>query len=103
MTDGREKFGPALLAIILALIAGGLVVAVIHDPLSAFLRLRSSVEGYDADRMVFIYAILPRLAMAALCGAGLAGAGAIMQFVLRNPLASPAPWPLCWALSRLGK
>lgn len=89
MTDRKEKFGPALLALILALIASGLVIAVIRDPLTAFLRTPLKVEGYDADRMVFIYATLPRLAMAALCGAGLAGAGAIMQFVLRNPLASP--------------
>ena len=89
MMDGKEKFGPALLALILALSAGGLVIAGIHDPLTAFLRTPLRTEGYDADRMAFIYATLPRLAMAALCGAGLAGAGAIMQFVLRNPLASP--------------
>ena len=89
MKDGMVKFGPAPLAMLLALIACGLVVAVIHDPLPAFLQTPSKAEGYDADRMVFIYATLPRLAMAALCGAGLAGAGAIMQFVLRNPLASP--------------
>jgi ABC-type Fe3+-siderophore transport system permease subunit len=89
MTDRKEKFGPALLALILTLIAGGLVIAVVREPLTALLRTPSGAEGYDAERMVFIYATLPRLAMAALSGAGLAGAGAIMQFVLRNPLASP--------------
>lgn len=32
---------------------------------------------------------LPRLSVAILCGFGLAIAGAVMQFVLRNPIASP--------------
>jgi iron complex transport system permease protein len=39
--------------------------------------------------MVFLYSTLPRLVMALLCGAGLAASGAILQQVLRNPLASP--------------
>jgi ABC-type Fe3+-siderophore transport system permease subunit len=89
MTDRKEKFGPALLALILTMIAGGLVIPVVREPLTALLRTPAGAKGYDVERMVFIYATLPRLAMAALCGAGLAGAGAIMQFVLRNPLASP--------------
>jgi iron complex transport system permease protein len=46
-------------------------------------------DGYDVGRMVLVYATLPRLAMAVLCGAGLAASGAILQQVLRNPLASP--------------
>lgn len=89
MTDEQDRFVPALLALILALVAGVLVAAVIHEPLTALLRIPPGTEDYDAGRMVFIHATLPRLAMAVLCGAGLAGAGAIMQFVLRNPLASP--------------
>lgn len=89
MTDEKNEFVPALLALILAVVAGVLVAAVIHEPLTALLRTPAGTEGYDAGRMVFIHATLPRLAMAVLCGAGLAGAGAIMQFVLRNPLASP--------------
>lgn len=32
---------------------------------------------------------LPRLSMALLCGFALAVAGCVMQFVLRNPIASP--------------
>nr|WP_232372784.1 Fe(3+)-hydroxamate ABC transporter permease FhuB [Acuticoccus mangrovi] len=71
------------------MIAGALVLAVVHEPLMALLRTPRDAGGYDAGRMVFLYATLPRLAMAVLCGAGLAVAGAIMQFVLRNPLASP--------------
>ncbi|MEQ8286124.1 Fe(3+)-hydroxamate ABC transporter permease FhuB [Thalassospira sp.] len=43
----------------------------------------------DFDQILFHYSTLPRLAMAFLCGAGLALAGAAIQTVLRNPLASP--------------
>lgn len=38
---------------------------------------------------VFLHALLPRAAMALLCGASLALSGAILQRVLRNPIASP--------------
>jgi iron complex transport system permease protein len=49
----------------------------------------ATTGGYNIEQMVFLYATLPRLAMAVLCGAALAAAGAIMQQVLRNQLASP--------------
>ncbi|MBE69495.1 MAG: Fe(3+)-hydroxamate ABC transporter permease FhuB [Thalassospira sp.] len=48
-----------------------------------------SPDETDFDQILFHYSILPRLAMAFLCGAGLALAGAAIQTVLRNPLASP--------------
>ncbi|MFH1805624.1 MAG: Fe(3+)-hydroxamate ABC transporter permease FhuB [Pseudomonadota bacterium] len=43
----------------------------------------------DFAQILFHYSTLPRLSMAFLCGAGLALAGAAIQTVLRNPLASP--------------
>lgn len=46
-------------------------------------------EGYDPARMVLVYATLPRLVMAVLCGAALGASGALLQQALRNPLASP--------------
>ena len=49
----------------------------------------SGTADYDPSYMVLVHATLPRLAMAMLCGAALAVSGAIMQQVLRNPLASP--------------
>lgn len=49
----------------------------------------SGTADYDPGYMVLVHATLPRLAMAMLCGAALAVSGAIMQQVLRNPLASP--------------
>jgi ferric hydroxamate transport system permease protein len=48
-----------------------------------------SPDETDFDQILFHYSTLPRLAMAFLCGAGLALAGAAIQTVLRNPLASP--------------
>ena len=55
MKDGMVKFGPAPLAMLLALIACGLVVPVIHDPLTAFLQAPSKAEGYDADRINSVF------------------------------------------------
>lgn len=43
----------------------------------------------DPGQLVFHFAGLPRLAVALLCGAALGLAGALLQQVLRNPLASP--------------
>ncbi|MDQ0315357.1 Fe(3+)-hydroxamate ABC transporter permease FhuB [Amorphus orientalis] len=45
--------------------------------------------GFDVDRLVLLYADLPRLATALLAGAGLGLSGVILQQVMRNPLASP--------------
>ncbi|MDE1232399.1 Fe(3+)-hydroxamate ABC transporter permease FhuB [Vibrio aestuarianus] len=47
---------------------------------------------YDANNyqhLIVNLTYLPRLAMAVLCGFGLAVAGSVMQYVLRNPIASP--------------
>jgi ABC-type Fe3+-siderophore transport system permease subunit len=43
----------------------------------------------DMAEAVFRHALLPRAAMAILCGAALALSGAVLQRVLRNPIASP--------------
>ena len=44
-------------------------------------------SGDTAREVLFRYAALPRIAMALLCGAGLALSGTIFQQTLRNPLA----------------
>lgn len=46
-------------------------------------------DELDYKQVIIHYSYLPRLAVALLCGAGLAIAGCVMQYVLRNPLASP--------------
>lgn len=80
--------GPMLLSLGLATAAIGLAAALVAGPLATVLSAPPSA-GYDVERMTFLYAQLPRLAMAVLCGGALAASGAILQQVLRNPLASP--------------
>ncbi|WP_255616774.1 Fe(3+)-hydroxamate ABC transporter permease FhuB [Aurantimonas sp. VKM B-3413] len=73
------------LALFVALLAAGLLAG----PVRELFASTSAGGGYDAQRMVLLYAQLPRFVMALLCGGALAASGAILQQVLRNPLASP--------------
>lgn len=83
----RPLRGPALLALCLALPTLLLTVLVVGPALASVWR--ESAVAYAPERMVLVYALLPRLAMAVLCGAALAASGALLQQALRNPLASP--------------
>ena len=87
MTVSLPRIGPARLALALGLCCAVLCAAVVFGAMPA--DDARIVGGYDPDRMVLVHAILPRLAMALLCGSVLAVAGAVLQQVLRNPLASP--------------
>ncbi|WP_193173896.1 Fe(3+)-hydroxamate ABC transporter permease FhuB [Nisaea nitritireducens] len=53
-------------------------------------RLTGTPAPQDIDAVLMRFSLLPRLAMAPLCGAALGMAGALFQQVLRNPLASPS-------------
>jgi len=44
---------------------------------------------YNVERMIALYATLPRMISALMCGAALSMSGALLQITLRNPLASP--------------
>jgi ABC-type Fe3+-siderophore transport system permease subunit len=88
MILARPSHGPMLLALGLATTGLGLAAVLVAGPVAAFLAA-PPVAGYDVERMTLLYAQLPRLAMALLCGGALAASGAILQQVLRNPLASP--------------
>ncbi len=46
-------------------------------------------RGTQREKLILFNIRLPRIASAAICGAGLALAGCVMQNVLKNPLASP--------------
>jgi iron complex transport system permease protein len=64
---------PALALLLVAVLALGLALGSAHDPSAEILwQIR-----------------LPRVALAALVGAGLASAGALLQALLHNPLADP--------------
>ncbi|WFU12131.1 Fe(3+)-hydroxamate ABC transporter permease FhuB (plasmid) [Rhizobium sp. CB3090] len=81
---GKFAFGPAIVALVL-LGAGSLLSWFLISPLLEAM----SQTSYDVPRMVLFYSTLPRLATALLAGAALSLAGALLQQVLRNPLADP--------------
>lgn len=89
MSSDERHHGPVLLSLGLAVLALGAVAILLAGPVSHVLSQQRTAMGYDVERMVLFYSTLPRLVMALLCGAGLAASGAILQQVLRNPLASP--------------
>ncbi len=78
---------PWVLTTVLMALVIGLAARLLAEPLQNAIGPASGDE--NIQRLVLLHATLPRLAMAALCGAGLALAGALLQQVLRNPLASP--------------
>jgi iron complex transport system permease protein len=84
MTSAR---GPGLVVLLLAMASAGLAVVVLRAPVGHLLQVDTA--GYDVERLVLLYATLPRLAMALLCGAVLGVAGTMLQQALNNPLASP--------------
>lgn len=57
------------------------------------LATRPTLPGVDAaalDRILLVNSLLPRAATAMLCGAALGLSGALLQRVLRNPIADPS-------------
>jgi len=84
------RIGPATLASGIGAVAVLACAALLSRPLAHLLSTPapSGTAGYDVERMVLLYATLPRLVMALLCGGALSAAGAILQQTLRNPLAS---------------
>lgn len=89
MTIPKAYRKPYILAVALAVLALGTATVLVAEPVRDLLASRVNPEPYDIERMVLLYATLPRLSMAFLAGAALAASGAILQQVLRNPLASP--------------
>ncbi|MBO6772038.1 MULTISPECIES: Fe(3+)-hydroxamate ABC transporter permease FhuB [unclassified Thalassospira] len=90
MTNTRSNI-PAALLVALGLSCIGILIADFWPLLQKGLatQVMFSPDETDFDQILFHYSTLPRLVMAFLCGAGLALAGAAIQTVLRNPLASP--------------
>ena len=78
----------ALLAAIVAGIAFGAVAVAPGDILSAIGRALTGRSSGLSDTLI-VGVRLPRVLLAAVVGASLAGAGAIYQALFRNPLADP--------------
>ncbi len=89
MTATSVRLSPGFLVTGLATLAGIACFLLLAAPVSQLRATQGPEAIYDVTRMVLIYATLPRLFMALLCGAALAAAGAILQQALGNPLASP--------------
>jgi iron complex transport system permease protein len=70
------------LAVVLAFVASCLLGA---QPIS----LAAALGGVEPDRSILFHLRLPRAVLAAIVGAALAGAGVVLQALLRNPLAEP--------------
>jgi len=58
-------------------------------PLSLWYAALVTPRPDSIGGLIFLYNDLPRLAMAGICGAGLAFSGVVSQQMLRNPLAEP--------------
>ncbi|MGO1296273.1 MAG: Fe(3+)-hydroxamate ABC transporter permease FhuB [Vibrio sp.] len=88
----QSKSSYAGIALILALVITlGLLQWTIPYA-QGFGLLWNTLFHYDADNyrhLITYYTYLPRLSVALLCGFALAVAGCVLQFVLRNPIASP--------------
>jgi ferric hydroxamate transport system permease protein len=81
--------GSLLLPLGLGTLALAAVAVLLAGPVAQVYSHPHAATGYDVVRMALVYSTLPRLVIAVLCGAGLGASGAILQQVLRNPLASP--------------
>jgi ABC-type Fe3+-siderophore transport system permease subunit len=75
--------------LVLALGVTAVVLATLHLHAAIAHALSPATAADDVGRLLLVHAELPRLAIALLCGAGLSASGALLQQVLRNPLASP--------------
>jgi iron complex transport system permease protein len=87
---GKRLALPVLLALLLALLAGSMIVGLLvgAEPVSPE-ALFVSRPGLEIDQDILFGLRLPRVLLAALVGAALSGAGVAFQAVLRNPLADP--------------
>ncbi|MEH6640798.1 MULTISPECIES: iron ABC transporter permease [Halomonadaceae] len=87
----RLRFIPKLLLLsLLLLVSAGLSLCLGSFPTTPFQVLRALAAPQNSDIAFIIWELrLPRIALALVVGAALAIAGAILQSIVRNPLASP--------------
>ncbi|GLK84715.1 Fe(3+)-hydroxamate ABC transporter permease FhuB [Ancylobacter defluvii] len=86
-----RRFGPAGLVILLGLLAIGATIGNLAARLPAALWWGAFLapDALSPAQMLVAYSFAPRLAVSLLAGAALGLAGALLQQVLRNPIASP--------------
>ena len=74
-----------------AFVAAGLVCPLIGGERLDLERVVSALlgQGGSLDADIFLFQRVPRVALGLLAGGALAAVGAVLQVVLRNPLAEP--------------
>lgn len=85
----RALLFAAGLAVLAAAVAAGLLAGAVPVPPSALAELLAGDSGGGVEATILRELRLPRVLLAVLVGAGLAGAGAAYQALFRNPLAEP--------------
>ncbi|MHC1550396.1 Fe(3+)-hydroxamate ABC transporter permease FhuB [Phyllobacterium sp. K27] len=88
MAEGRTLNSGRLLWSALLVVAASLFVGQIAAQFS--LVTNAAPEFAGLQKIILMNSILPRSAMAILCGAALGFSGLLLQRVLRNPLAEPS-------------
>jgi iron complex transport system permease protein len=85
-----KRTAMTLLVLTLLLLAAFVLGACLGSKWESPLQVLRTLAGYGGDSAFVIGTLrLPRLVLAILAGAGLGVAGAVLQGVIRNPLASP--------------
>ena len=89
--NGRLNIKAATLLSVAALIIGTLiqVTAPYSQGIGLILDTIFHFDSENYQHLITYFTYLPRLSVAIICGFALAVAGCVMQFVLRNPIASP--------------
>ncbi|WP_163269512.1 Fe(3+)-hydroxamate ABC transporter permease FhuB [Chelativorans alearense] len=88
----QPRFRLASISLLLFMLLGGLLATVVAGYLSSggYWEALVAPDPSSASEMRVHYSVLPRLAVSLQAGAALGLAGALLQQVLRNPLASPS-------------
>ncbi|MER9375135.1 Fe(3+)-hydroxamate ABC transporter permease FhuB [Mesorhizobium sp. M0491] len=94
MSLPRQRDGIGALILLAAVPAGLALMLTVFDlihllPTHLWWQALTAPDTSDPAQLLYRYAFLPRVAVSMLAGAALGLAGAIMQHVLRNPLAEP--------------
>ena len=90
---GRKAFRMSFMMLLLVLLAGAMIISLVFGSaditLSKIWHTLWASQLQDTQDMVIWNIRLPRNIVASLVGASLAVSGAILQAVMKNPLADP--------------
>lgn len=90
MSARQQRLAIVSALIVLTVLAAiwSISVGAVQVPVDVIINTLFNLDG-DQQRYIILRSRLPRVVLALLCGGALALSGAIIQAVIRNPLASP--------------